>query len=104
MTLTLDKATAQELVWDDSEEYEVIKTISNGSSRWSAHKTAIFCARGAKDTGPWYKVDYSHGLTESQDEAPFEYEDTVRATEVFPVAVQKIEWRNKPATIEGNTN
>lgn len=104
MTFTLTKIEAQEVVSDDSEAWEVVEEIDRGSGRWSAHKEAIFSPRGKKEEGPWYSVTYSHGLTEQQDEAPFEYEDIITPTQVFPVAVQKIVWAKQAATIEGKTN
>lgn len=49
------------------------------TSRWSEHHTIIF---KAEDDGLLYEAWYSKGLTEYQDESPWEYDETVTATRV----------------------
>ena len=44
------------------------------TDRWSEHHVVIF-----EDDGQFWKTHYSKGLTEMQDEMPWEYEDTVEA-------------------------
>jgi hypothetical protein len=54
-----------------------IKDTITDTSRWSAHHEIIF----AYD-GKFYRTHYSCGLTESQDESPWEYDKEVECTEV----------------------
>ena len=57
--------------------YSAIKDTITSTSRWSEHHEIIF----AHD-GRFYRTHYSQGLTESQDESPWEYEQEIECTEV----------------------
>lgn len=51
------------------------------TSRWSEIHSVVFSFKGN-----FYSTSYSQGLTEYQDESPFEHEaDAIECTEVFPV-------------------
>ena len=68
------------------EVYEGIRLIEDeefGTSRWSQHMRLVV---QDEFTGKFYCTSYSKGLTEIQDESPFEYApDDVEMREVFPV-------------------
>lgn len=54
-----------------------IKDTITDTSRWSEHHEIIF----AHDD-KFYRTHYSQGLTEQQDESPWDYEEEVECTEV----------------------
>jgi hypothetical protein len=49
--------------------YEAVEDNITDTSRWSEHHEAVF-----KFDEKFYMTYYSCGLTESQDESPYEYE------------------------------
>lgn len=51
------------------------------TDRWSEHHWLYF---NALDDGLLWRVPYSKGLTEMQDERPWEYEDSVEGVRVEP--------------------
>lgn len=67
-------------------ETEALKRVSDviaGKRRWSINRELVF---QEKSTGRFFRVGYSEGATEQQDEHPFEYEgDDVEVREVRPV-------------------
>lgn len=79
-----------------SDELEIngktVKVVLNeqfDSSRWSAHYKLVFSYDGT-----FYMAPYSRGLTEYQDEQPFESDfDEIECYEVAPVEVVKIEYQ-----------
>lgn len=58
--------------------YAVVQTTLKGSSRWSLIYDLIFTEPGQEPNTAW-RVHYSIGATEAQDEEPFQYRDTVDA-------------------------
>ena len=61
------------------------------SNRWSSHHALI-----VKDQdGRLWETTYSQGLTERQDEIPFEYDPEVEFHEVEKVPVTTYEYRKK---------
>ena len=70
---------SKEFLQDDGGE--TIEDKITGKSRWSMH-----CRRVFKHEGKFYVTTYSVGLTEHQDEQPYEHEpDEIDCPEVFPV-------------------
>lgn len=67
--------------WEPNDEIgaAVVDTIDNGSGRWESYHTVIFIA---PDDGFVYSADYTQGLTEYQDQRPWEDETTVTITRV----------------------
>lgn len=62
-------------------EGETVYDRITGTGRWSIHRERVF-----KHEGRFFRTVYSHGATESQDEAPYEYSpDMIECPEVFPV-------------------
>lgn len=57
----------------------VISDDIEDTSRWSEHHTLIF---KAPDDGKVYRVYYSTGLTEYQDESPWEYDTEIEGVEM----------------------
>lgn len=64
--MKFDKKYLQEMVWSD----DVVEDNIVGNSRWSIQHEVVF-----KHEGKFYGTRYSVGATESQDEAPFQYDD-----------------------------
>jgi len=54
-----------------------IKNIITDTSRWSEHHEIIFAY-----SGKFYQAYYSEGLTEYQDESPWEYDEEIECIEV----------------------
>lgn len=77
------KDDMRELVWESVgsgfEGYELVAIEDQGTSRWSSLHRMIF-----RHEGELWAVSYSKGLSETQDEQPFEYSDAI-ATRVKPV-------------------
>ena len=65
-----------------------------GSRRWvSVHELVI----QKTGTNEFYTASYERGLTEMQDQAPFEYDgDVIQFSRVYPHEVTTIEYRNNP--------
>lgn len=60
------------------------------TSRWSEHHEIIF-----EHDGKFYRTHYSCGLTEIQDERPWEYETEVECTEVELIQKMMTVWQTK---------
>jgi len=87
------RETLQALVWDGVDGFEVILTEITDTSRWSLMKWQVF-----KYEDKFYSTNYSEGLTEQQDERPYEYEDDmIECREVVPVSTTITEYINKGA-------
>ena len=71
---------------EDEENILVIKDEVTGTTRWSTQREMIFKVWDGPDSFKFYRVTYSVGSTEMQDERPFEYEPTeIECPEVRPV-------------------
>jgi len=81
---------AREMVWGDSEEGELIEERITGTSRWSVNKSAIILYQDK-----YWKVQYSIGATEQQDERPFEDVQYAKFVEVERVPVTTYAWKVK---------
>ena len=77
------KIFLQNLVWGDydDEDLELIQDELVETSRWSEIHVIVF-----KIGDHYYDSSYSSGLTEYQDERPYEYDpDEIECREVMPV-------------------
>jgi hypothetical protein len=75
-------------IYDDYDfRVEVIEDDITSTQRWSEIHEVIF-----KHDGKHYRTTYSQGLTEYQDERPFEYDEEITATEVEPREVLTTQW------------
>ena len=79
--LKIGREQALDIVYDDNEYFEIIEDSITDTSRWSEfHRIVV----KQKATGKFFVSHYTQGLTEQQDESPYEHEDPI-FTEVFPV-------------------
>ncbi|GAV11406.1 hypothetical protein [Paenibacillus sp. NAIST15-1] len=69
---------------------KLIRDDITDNSRWSIHHEIIF----KWTDGKFYRAYYSVGATESQDEAPWEYEDEVECVEVYQVEKMVKVWED----------
>lgn len=70
--LEISKEDAQRMVWGDLEGFQVVKDTIVDTRRWSEdHKVVV---RRLSDD-KLFIGDYSEGLTENQDESPFDYSE-----------------------------
>ena len=67
--------------------YEAILDEITDTTRWSSHHRIIFTYEGK-----FYETYYSEGLTELQDESPWEYDDEVECHEVELKEVMVKKW------------
>ena len=72
MKRAFDKEVLKLLVWDDCADpaYEYVATVDAGTSRWSSHHTLVF-----RFEGKLWASEYSKGLSETQDQVPYEYDE-----------------------------
>lgn len=92
MKRTFDKnllVAAWGLPHNIDKEGEIIEDTIVETSRWSEIHSLIF---KAPDDGKFYEVSYSQGLTEYQDESPWEYDSEVQGTEVEPREVTVVKY------------
>lgn len=77
---------------DSDEHGEIIDDVITGTRRWSEDHRLVF-----RDHGQLWAVRYSVGLTEMQDESPWEHEgDEIECTCVHAVEVKTIEYQAAP--------
>lgn len=91
-TKTFSKETLQNLVYEDynTNEFKVISDDIVDTSRWSEIHEMIFQDKG---DGKFYRTNYSQGLTECQDESPYEYDsDMIEVDQVVPKEVTVIKY------------
>jgi hypothetical protein len=76
MSTTKKKVFTKDFMLDvlHEETEEIISDDINDTNRWSEFHTLIF-----KYDGKIYRAYYSRGLTEQQDESPWECDDDVEA-------------------------
>lgn len=65
----------------DATGFKILSDKVVGQSRWSVISELIFTEPGQPEGEAW-RTKYSSGATESQDEMPFQYAKTVKATRV----------------------
>ena len=80
--MKLTREEAQDIVYDDNDDWSMVETHIVTNSRWSIIHEGVF---EHLPTGKFYQLCWSVGATEQQDESPFEYEDPE------PVEVEQIE-------------
>lgn len=64
---------------DEEAGVKVIEIIDGDHGRWESYHSVIFVAPDDKTT---YEANYSQGLTENQDQRPWEDDDEVTLTQV----------------------
>jgi hypothetical protein len=70
--IELTSEEARSIVFGDNLDWHTIKSDVVDNARWSTIHEGIF---KHKSTGKCYKLGWSEGATECQDESPFEYSD-----------------------------
>lgn len=91
VTRMFPKEDLKDLMWGDNDDFVLILDEITDTSRWSIHHYMVF---KEISSGKLYGVGYSCGATESQDEAPFEFEgDEIECNELEAVEVKKIEYQ-----------
>ena len=79
---------ARTIIWEDHEDYNVVEDVIYQTSRWSEfHQVVVL----QLSTGKFFMSQYTRGLTEQQDEQPWEY-NKPEFTEVFAKEVTVIKY------------
>lgn len=81
--------------WDNT-LVKVHKDEVYENRRWSEHHELIF---ELLETGKFYSVCYAQGLTDMQDESPWEFEKEVKATQVHEVEKTVKVWKSVTAEV-----
>lgn len=89
--ILIPKAEAREIIYGDSEEYDVIEDEAIDNTRWSIVHSVVVKRRS---DGKFFRASYSVGATEIQDERPFEYEENATFFEVVPSQVIKTVYKS----------
>lgn len=102
--MQITKEEAKSIVYDDHENWTLVQKSITGTTRWSAIYFGYFLHNPTNTT---YELRWQQGLTESQDERPFDY------TEPEPIEVVQrpktimvwvpVENQRKVLTIAGQT-
>ncbi len=79
--LTLTKEEAREVIWEDHDDFDLVRDDLVDTSRWSEIHDVVI--KRLSD-GKFFMDSYSVGATEMQDESPWEYSDP-NFVEVVPV-------------------
>ncbi len=94
--MKLSKEDARMVIWDDHEDFTEIESRVTSTSRWSIHNEGIYLHN---PSGKHYKLEWSVGATEYQDERPFQYSDP-ELVEVSPVSKTITVW--EPVNVTSN--
>jgi hypothetical protein len=87
--MLFSKQFLRDVVNDDNDQVEVMQNELLHNSRWAQHFVCVF-----KYQEKYYEIEYSRGISEHQDERPFEYDASyIECDEVQPVIVPTIEYR-----------
>ena len=94
-TIEVCKEILSDLTWGHcAEGYAIVSNEHIDSSRWSSNHDLVF---RYQDT--LWGVGYSQGLTECQDESPFEYDDdliTCTEQEEYEVVTKRYRTKEGP--------
>lgn len=77
---TVSADEARDILDEDNDDFKTISDESYGQSRWSDLRTLV--VERISD-GKFFAAHYSCGKSESQEEAPWEFVETVDFNEVF---------------------
>ena len=97
--MKLSKEDARMVIWDDHEDFTEIESRVTSTTRWSIHNEGIYLHN---PSGKHYKLEWSEGATEYQEEIPFEYNDP-ELIEVRPVSKTITAWEPVNAKASNNT-
>jgi hypothetical protein len=85
--ITIPAELARAIVYDDSDEGELVEVEIFDTSRWSLTYKAII-----KYQDKFYKTFYRVGATEQQEEKPWEFDDVAELVEVHQVPKTVTVW------------
>jgi len=85
--ITIPAELARAIVYDDSDEGELVEEEIFDTSRWSLTYKAII-----KYQDKFYKTFYRVGATEQQEEKPWEFDDVAELVEVHQVPKTMMVW------------
>ena len=87
------KEELQDVILQDAENLTLVEDNIEETTRWSELHTMVFLDN---NTGKHYESDYSCGLTELQDEYPYEYDDEeIECQEVVEQEITVKKWVSK---------
>ena len=89
--MNLTREEAQSIIYEDHEDFKVIEDKIVDTSRWSEQHDVIV---KQLSTGKFFASYYAQGLTERQDESPYENDDP-EFWEVFPKEITVIHYVEK---------
>lgn len=93
-TKTFPKEELQSLLDGSTDALEIVSDTIKSKSRWSLNHVLVFQERAF---GTFYRVNYSEGSTEQQDESPFEYDpEFITCVQVAPVQRTITVYENVP--------
>jgi len=76
---TFTRQELRDVLYEDNEKSKIISDRIIENSRWSILHELIFRFDDMPEDEAW-RVSYTVGATEQQDESPWEYEETDEAT------------------------
>ena len=89
-TRLFEKEDLKDVLFGETDNLTLIYDNITDTSRWSEHHEIVF---QDDNTKKFYMVGYSCGLTEYQDESPFDNErDEIECVEVEPKPVEVIKY------------
>lgn len=85
----IQKEEAERIVNDEHNDWEVVDTTIIGKARWSIRYRGIY---KYIPTEKFYRVEYSLGATELQDDQELFYGDNIEFIEVIQYEVTVKQW------------
>jgi hypothetical protein len=85
-TFQIPSPEAREILSNDNDRFEVVKTEKIGDSRWAVVYDVVIRETA---TGDFYQSEYREG-TGDMGERPWEYDDFVDFQQVFPKTVETV--------------
>jgi len=77
----LSREVALDILYDETDKYQIIEDKYVENTRWSINSRLVI---QDLETKKYYAAYHSKGATEYQDEEPWEDDNEVLFTEVFP--------------------
>ena len=87
--LVFSEEEARDIAYGDTSEFDEIVNDIEDTSRWTENHRIV--VQRVSD-GKYFESYYSQGLTESQDQRAYEYDEPV-FTEVFETVVEVIQYK-----------
>lgn len=84
--LELTPEDARLIIYDEHNDWKMINDEIYDTGRWSEFHESVYLYISSNK---FYKFNWSVGLTEMQDERPYEYDNIVKPIEVVPKDIIK---------------